>query len=175
MPPPSKHSLFARMARNNAWANETLLRAACKLSQAEYEAPRSGFFPSIKQTLAHIYLIDLFYLDALLKGGVGRSIIHDTPVPDTAAELKQLQAASDARLIRFCDASVTPEDRVFVGWTAGPATEYVEDILLHLFQHQVHHRGQAHAMLAETSVPPPQLDDFFPASFRVPSAQAYVD
>ncbi len=34
-------------------------------------------------------------------------------------------------------------------------------LLLHLFQNQVHHRGQAHAMLAGTTVKPPQLDDFF--------------
>jgi uncharacterized damage-inducible protein DinB len=27
--------------------------------------------------------------------------------------------------------------------------------------HQIHHRGQAHAMLAGTSVAPPQLDEFF--------------
>ena len=32
---------------------------------------------------------------------------------------------------------------------------------MHLFQHQVHHRGQAHAMLSATSVKPPQLDEFF--------------
>ena len=34
-------------------------------------------------------------------------------------------------------------------------------LLLHLFQHQIHHRGQAHAMLSDTSVRPPQLDEFF--------------
>ena len=34
-------------------------------------------------------------------------------------------------------------------------------LLLHLFQHQVHHRGQAHAMLSATRVAPPQLDEFF--------------
>jgi uncharacterized damage-inducible protein DinB len=32
---------------------------------------------------------------------------------------------------------------------------------MHLFVHQIHHRGQAHAMLAGTSVKPPQLDEFF--------------
>ena len=38
--------------------------------------------------------------------------------------------------------------------------ERVEDVLSHLFQHQTHHRGQVHAMLAGTSVKPPQLDEF---------------
>ena len=31
---------------------------------------------------------------------------------------------------------------------------------MHLLTHQIHHRGQAHAMLAGTSVKPPQLDEF---------------
>ena len=34
-------------------------------------------------------------------------------------------------------------------------------ILAHLFQHQIHHRGQVHAMLAGTAVKPPPLDEFF--------------
>jgi uncharacterized damage-inducible protein DinB len=37
----------------------------------------------------------------------------------------------------------------------------MDRLLLHLFQHQIHHRGQAHAMLSGTSVAPPQLDEFF--------------
>jgi uncharacterized damage-inducible protein DinB len=40
--------------------------------------------------------------------------------------------------------------------------ERFDRLLLHLFQHQIHHRGQAHCMLSGTSVPPPQLDEFFP-------------
>ncbi|HZT19257.1 MAG TPA: DinB family protein [Dongiaceae bacterium] len=34
-------------------------------------------------------------------------------------------------------------------------------VLGHLFIHQIHHRGQVHAMLAGTSAKPPQLDEFF--------------
>jgi uncharacterized damage-inducible protein DinB len=39
--------------------------------------------------------------------------------------------------------------------------ERIDRLLLHLFQHQIHHRGQAHAMLSATDVRPPQLDEFF--------------
>src|SRR4051812_44585638 len=39
--------------------------------------------------------------------------------------------------------------------------ERCDRLLLHLFQHDIHHRGQAHAMLSGTSVKPPQLDEFF--------------
>ena len=42
--------------------------------------------------------------------------------------------------------------------------ESVTRLLAHLFEHQIHHRGQAHAMLAGTAVKPPQLDEFFCAN-----------
>ena len=42
--------------------------------------------------------------------------------------------------------------------------ERLDRLLLHLFQHQIHHRGQAHAMLSATDVAPPQLDEFFSAA-----------
>ena len=47
------------------------------------------------------------------------------------------------------------------GPTARRRPRSVASILEHLFQHQIHHRGQAHAMLSSTSVKPPQLDEFF--------------
>ena len=43
----------------------------------------------------------------------------------------------------------------------GVLHETAARLLAHLFQHQIHHRGQAHAMLAGTRVKPPQLDEFF--------------
>jgi len=47
---------------------------------------------------------------------------------------------------------------------AGIQDENATRLLAHLFQHQIHHRGQAHAMLAGTPVKPPQLDEFFCAN-----------
>ena len=38
---------FLAMAYNNGWANHRLLRACAQLDQQAFEAPRSGFFPSI--------------------------------------------------------------------------------------------------------------------------------
>jgi len=63
---PASHLQTLRaMAYNNAWANHRLLAACAGLTQAEFEAPRTGFFPSIQATLNHILIIDRFYVDAL--------------------------------------------------------------------------------------------------------------
>jgi uncharacterized damage-inducible protein DinB len=71
MPASHLQTLHA-MAYNNAWANHRLLAACAGLTQAEFEAPRTGFFPSIQATLNHILIIDRFYVDALEGGTLGR-------------------------------------------------------------------------------------------------------
>lgn len=55
---------FATMAYNNAWANHRLLTACGKLSHADFVAPRTSFFPSLKATLNHIVTVDWYYVDA---------------------------------------------------------------------------------------------------------------
>jgi uncharacterized damage-inducible protein DinB len=151
------------MAYNNAWANHRLLTACGGLTQAEFEAPRTGFFPSIQATLNHILIIDRFYVDALEGGTLGPAAWAD-PVPcPTVSDLRSAQAAVDRRLIAWCEAldEAGADQIIQVHRGTRMQTERADRLLLHLFQHQIHHRGQAHAMLSGTSVPPPQLDEFF--------------
>jgi uncharacterized damage-inducible protein DinB len=156
---------YRAFAHNNAWANHRLLTSCASLSQEEFEAERTSFFPSLQLTLNHIYVIDLFYVDALEGGWLGPAAWkNDVPCP-TVAELTVAQAAVDGRLIAVCDA-LTPElldGFVRVNRDTRVQTERRDRLLMHLFQHQIHHRGQAHAMLSGTAVEPPQLDEFFAA------------
>ena len=69
--PASLLQTLRAMAYNNAWANHRLLSACADLTQAEFEAPRTGFFPSIQATLNHILVIHWFYVDALEGGALG--------------------------------------------------------------------------------------------------------
>jgi uncharacterized damage-inducible protein DinB len=157
---------YRAFAYNNAWANERLLTACANLSQEDFEAARTGFFPSLQRTLNHIYVIDLFYVDALEGGWLGPKA-WEIDVPCRAvAELKPAQAAIDRRLIAVCN-RLTPDllgGIVRVNRDPRVQTERRDRLLMHLFQHQIHHRGQAHAMLAGTAVEPPQLDEFFLAA-----------
>src|SRR5690242_21928767 len=99
---------FRAFAYNNAWANHRLLTACAVLDQAEFEAARTGFFPSLQATLNHIYVIDLFYVDALEGGCLGpKAWENEIPCP-SIAELTPAQAAVDRRLITICEA-LTPE------------------------------------------------------------------
>lgn len=150
------------MARNNAYANDALLGACVRLGARGFAAPRTGFFGSLRATLNHLHAVDRFYLDALEEGGQGRGVFEVGPDIATPVGLRTAQARLDARLIAFCDALGAADLARRVATDRGaPVFERIEALLAHLFVHQVHHRGQAHAMLAGTDVAPPQLDEFF--------------
>ncbi len=156
---------YRSMAFNNAWANHRLLAACARLAPAEFTAPRTGFFPSLRATLNHILIVDWFYVDALEGGSLGPAAWADRePCPDIAT-LQAAQAAVDRRLLAVVQALDAPALARIVQVHRGSRIQHERQdrLLLHLFQHQIHHRGQAHAMLSGTSVPPPQLDEFFSA------------
>ena len=154
---------YRTMAYNNGWANHRLLTACAGLSQSEFIAPRTGFFPSLQATLNHILVIDLFYVDAMEGGTLGPAAWADPEPCKTIDALRQAQADVDTRLIAVVESlDAKGLDRIVqVHRSTRIQQEQMDRLLLHLFQHQVHHRGQAHAMLSGTSVPPPQLDEFF--------------
>ena len=172
MPSPLAHHL-ATMAFNNAWANHRLLRACQALTPDEFAAVRTSFFPSIRATLNHNLTVDWYYVDALERAWRDQPVnadaraFFDPREPFArAAELALAQREVDRRLVALCvgasDADLARDVPIQrrVGVLLEPATR----LLAHLFQHQIHHRGQVHAMLAGTSVAPPQLDEFFCAN-----------
>ena len=165
---------FRAMARNNAWANRRLLTACVALGPREFAAPRVSFFPSLRETLNHNLLIDRYYLDALEEGGRGLSLAADRPDIASPAALRTAQGVQDRRLIAFCDRLAAADLGRRVDTDRGhPVPERIDRLLAHLFQHQIHHRGQAHAMLAGTAVAPPQLDEFFLDFDRHPSVAEF--
>jgi len=174
MSPPTMSNLLSRhflsMAYNNAWSNHRLLKACALLSQADFVAHRTSFFPSIKATLNHNLTVDWFYIDAL-----EREQRDDPPHPqimsffdpeepfNACADLQREQRLADGRLIDYCAqlSDDTLERQVTLLRPRVKQQETRTRLLGHVFQHQIHHRGQVHAMLAGTSVAAPQLDEFF--------------
>jgi uncharacterized damage-inducible protein DinB len=154
---------YRAMAYNNGWANHRLLAACARLSQSEFIASRTGFFPSVRATLNHILVVDLFYVDAMEGGTLGPTAWADPEPCATMDALRQAQADVDRRLIAVVECLDAQSLGRVVEVHRGTRIqqERMDRLLLHLFQHQIHHRGQAHAMLSGTSVPPPQLDEFF--------------
>ncbi|MDP3261466.1 MAG: DinB family protein [Tabrizicola sp.] len=157
------HRPYRQLARNNRLANRRLAAAIAALQPGEWEAPRTSFFPSLRATLNHIHLVDRFYIDALHGGTLGVSVFANRePFADPSA-LAAAQDALDATALAFVTAAPDLDRPVHIHRATHIQTETVADTLMHLLLHSQHHRGQVHAMLAGTSVRPPQLDEFFMA------------
>jgi uncharacterized damage-inducible protein DinB len=117
--------------------------------------------------------VDWYYVDALERAlraqpaNTDAARFFDPEEPfATCGELSSAQHAVDQRLVAACRAltDAQMEMPVAVSRRAGVQHETATRLLAHLFQHQIHHRGQVHAMLAGTAVAPPQLDEFFCAN-----------
>ena len=149
-------------ARANRLSNHRLHNAMAALSQADFHAPRVSYFPSLAETLNHILEVDLYYIGALCRQPDHRAVALAFVPSDALAALASRQAASDERLIAFCDALDAAGIDAQIGMQRADHVQRdrVGHVLAHLFNHQTHHRGQAHAMLSGTVIEPPQIDEF---------------
>lgn len=151
--------MLRRMARNAQLANRRLDLACCALGPGEWEAVRTSFFPSLKETMVHLLNADRYYIDA---------VRGERPAPAeaggraTAVEFAAERADVDAWFAAFTE-DLAPSDltrRVTIAWPEKTLSETLGDTLLHVFLHGQHHRGQVHTMLSGSSVAPPQIDEF---------------
>lgn len=153
---------FRNLARANRLANRRLHAACLQLTDAEFKAPRTSFFPSLWATLNHILIVDWYYIAALHREpDMRKAFASETPF-DRMADLAEAQRVSDERLIAWCDAADEARLDAEVEMDRGDHVQRdrARHVLMHLLTHQIHHRGQAHAMLAGTPIKPPQLDEF---------------
>jgi uncharacterized damage-inducible protein DinB len=151
---------YRQLARNARLANARLDRACTALKPGEWEATRTSFFPSLKETMVHLLDADRYYIDTLRGDLAG--LAKPPGSRATAAEFAAERAEVDDWLVDFCEA-LTAEAlprKISIPWPDRTLTETVADTLLHVFLHGQHHRGQIHSMLSGTSVAPPQIDEF---------------
>jgi uncharacterized damage-inducible protein DinB len=151
---------FRRLARYNRWANRRLYSACAELSPADWTAPRAGFFPSLQKTLNHILVGDRVWLSRFEQVEPGHRRLDEVPYPEFCA-LEAARAAEDERIVTYTN-GLGPErldgELVYRNMAGEAQVTPLRWTLAHFFNHQTHHRGQAHAMLSSTKLAPPSLD-----------------
>jgi uncharacterized damage-inducible protein DinB len=154
---------FQTFARYNAWANDRLYAACAQLSDADFRASRQAFFGSILGTLNHILVGDRAWLGRI--DGVPSGITRlDEILFDELAALKRARVAEDERILKLTETLDTESLSRDVEYRTVAGVEHRTPlvwVLSHMFNHQTHHRGQAHALLSQTAVKPPPLDLIF--------------
>lgn len=140
---------YAAFAAYNAWANRRLYAAAAALGEAACARNAGAFFGSILNTLNHLVVADRIWL-ARFEGTGEPQPALDTILSPTLAGLAPLRAAEDERLIRFIAAQDEASLSNMLRYTNSSGAEFrqpLASLLDHVFNHQTHHRGQAHALL----------------------------
>jgi uncharacterized damage-inducible protein DinB len=152
---------FEQCAAYNRWANARLYEAALAMSDADYRRDVGVFFKSMHGTLNHLLLTDRIWLKRLTGEGDHPDRL-DAIIHEDRRALTSARVGEDDRIARYVasldDAALGGLQRYAT--TSGKQFEQRRcDILAHLFNHQTHHRGQAHAILSiYASREPPPLD-----------------
>lgn len=152
---------FEMLADYNAWANRRLYDAAAKLSDTDYRADRGAFFGSLHGTLNHLLLGDRIWLCRFTGEGEEPKEL-DGILYDNLPELRAAREAEDARIIRYIGALTEPDLAGVLRYrtTRNPTEieQFLAPLLIHFFNHQTHHRGQAHCLLTGFAGEAPSLD-----------------
>lgn len=162
----SERSQLILMAEYNQLMKQRIFKAASSLSNELLIEDKGAFFRSIIGTLSHIMVGDILWL----KRFANHPTVYSTLLP--LNEIKQPESL-DAILFNDVTCFVGERsklDRLIVDWCnelseddIDNPLEYIDfkgelhnkrlgDLILHLFLHQVHHRGQATTLLSQENI-----------------------
>lgn len=152
---------FNRFARYNAWANQRLYDAAAQLTDEQYQTDCKVFFKSMNGTLNHILVADWVWMDRF-EGKSTAPKILEAIIHPKLDDLRQAREKMDKVIIDYCGS--LSQEQVDGSITYTPITTPKEitielaPALSHIFNHQTHHRGQAHSILTQLTGNAPPLD-----------------
>lgn len=146
------NSYLGMMSRYNRWQNKSLFGAAAQLHDDARKQDRGGFWRSIHGTLSHLYWADRIWFSRF-----GLVEAPAVPLKESASfvadwvELSDRRTALDDVIVGWCDSYRSGPISGELKWFSGALGREVEAplavVLPHIFNHQTHHRGQAHAMI----------------------------
>jgi uncharacterized damage-inducible protein DinB len=154
------------MAEYNRWMNEKIYQAASKISHEQLNENKGAFFGSIVGTFNHIAVADIFWLKRFalaLPDHKELDSIRQLPLPQALdsvlfadlSELKSLREVLDESLSAFANSVSETElhgDISFKNTKDVVATKNLFSLLMHVFNHQTHHRGQVTTLFSQLGV-----------------------
>ncbi len=141
------------------WANDRLLRCAAELTEEQYARALGGSFPSIRETLGHIVVVEWVWLQRWR--GVSPASVPawaaTSAAPGLSEELRRVEAERGVFLGTLTDADLARPVN-YVNVRGQPHAYPLGDLLLHLVNHSTYHRGQVTNMLRQVGATPPATD-----------------
>lgn len=153
---PNKQYVIS-MATYNSWQNDSFVKAASTLSDKERQKDRGAFFGSIQNTFSHILWGDQIWLSRFIGTPPPKASIPESALLFDDWNTFTAQRADFDKTIINWTKNIDPD--WFDGdltWYSGAAecdvTKPKKLLVMHMFNHQTHHRGQIHAMLSSAGI-----------------------
>ena len=151
------------MARYARWQNDSIIAAADQLTQAQRRADEGLFFGSVHRTLNHLLWGDQVWAHRLAgtraprTSGIGSSVeLHDT-----WQAYKADRRQTDDEIQRWAESGEI-ELEGDLAWHSGSLNATVSrprwTLIVQLFNHGTHHRGQVHGVLTRHGIPTEDTD-----------------
>lgn len=152
------------MAAYTRWQNESIYAAADTLSDAARREDRGAFFGSIHATLNHVLWADQLWMHRL--AGTAPPAQPDIPSSvELCADwptLKRSRLNTDRVLLDWAGRVAQPDLDGELSWYSGAIGADVRRprsaLVVQLFNHGTHHRGQVHALLTAAGARPADTD-----------------
>lgn len=144
----SRYQMFAGY---NAWCNERLYDAAAQVPDADYRADRGAFFKSLHGTLNHLLVADRIWMRRFTGAGAQPPSL-DAILYDDFEALRAARHTQDTLISRYIDGLSEADLTGTLRYRTVTNPQLIEQALApaldHFFNHQTHHRGQAHALIS---------------------------
>jgi uncharacterized damage-inducible protein DinB len=153
--------IFQTFARYNAWMNETVYAGCARIPDADRKKDMGAFFKSIHGTLNHLLNGDLWWMARFLKQPMPTTAV-DAILFDDFDELRAARRRKDDEIMRFAGGLTDT-------WLAQPFT-FTSSVygrtfthptwllVLQMFNHQTHHRGQVTTLMKQCGIDPGPTD-----------------
>lgn len=152
---------FVMFAEYNRWANALIYDAAQAMDEADYRRDAGLFFGSVHATLNHILVADTIWM-ARFGGRPNPPLKLDDILHDDFTPLRRARKEMDDEIVAWIDGetdeSLTAEFTYTPVTDPTPVTQRLAPALAHLFNHQTHHRGQAHGIVTRFTDLSPAMD-----------------
>jgi uncharacterized damage-inducible protein DinB len=141
------------LARYNQHVNSEMNRLLSTLSENEWKKEFGGYYKSVHALCAHLYIGDSNWLsrfktlrnfDSLNSPILAKLFTWGEKPFETFDEYEKKRIDLDELIISFVN-EVKEDDLVkhlqYVNWKGVPQDRYFGGLLIHVFNHQTHHRG----------------------------------
>ena len=152
---------FTMLARYNVWANARLYDAARLMGEERYQHDAGAFFGSMHRTLNHILVADRIWMNRFTGEGPTYDRLDAVPCDGLETLATEREREDDRILawVRSLDDDALGANFTYTRVTTPePVMQRLVPALTHMFNHQTHHRGQAHMILTAQGLEAPALD-----------------